>query len=340
MKRKSVYISLLLLFSGLLLFCDSSALAALEADEVLVIANSWADESVSLANYYLEKRGLPKENLLKVQIDKKEICSRRDYKKKILSPVKKYLERRELKNEPRAIRCLLLMYGMPLKVASTELSAIEKKQQRLLKEQQDALKKEHETPGKNDSEKKDLAVKLKKVKTALKSFHWNRELASLDSELALVLAGNYELHGWQLNPSYLGYRGRKIADMPDISLMVARLDGPTPELVKRIIDDSLTAEKTGLTGTAFFDARWPQPKQEKAKELKGYDFYDNSIHLAAEQIKKDGRLNVVIDDKNKLFQPGECPNTALYCGWYRLGQYLDAFDWQTGAIGYHIAPLL
>ncbi|MCK5914085.1 MAG: TIGR03790 family protein, partial [Desulfuromusa sp.] len=31
------------------------------------------------------------------------------------------------------------------------------------------------------------------------------------------------------------------------------------------------------------------------------------------------------------------PQSALYCGWYSLGKYVDAFDWQRGAVGYHIA---
>ena len=150
-------------------------------------------------------------------------------------------------------------------------------------------------------------------------------------------AGDYELRGWQANPAYLGYRGRKIVGMPDVSLMVARLDGPTPKIVRRIIDDSLAAEKRGLSGTAFFDARWPRPDQEKVKKLKGYGFYDNSLYVAADQVKKDGRLDVVVNDKSELFQPGDCPDAALYCGWYRLSHYQDAFDWQPGAIGYHIA---
>jgi len=38
-----------------------------------------------------------------------------------------------------------------------------------------------------------------------------------------------------------------------------------------------------------------------------------------------------------LFQPGDCPQAAFYCGWYSLGRYLDAFDWVRGAIGFHIA---
>ncbi|MCD6389386.1 MAG: TIGR03790 family protein, partial [Desulfobulbaceae bacterium] len=313
---------------------DSSfASAILEADEVLVIVNSRADDSVSLAKYYMKKRGIPKENLLEIRVKEKETCSREDYNKKIFAPVKKYLELRETKSEP-FIRCLLLMYGMPLKVASTELTKNEKKKQDVLKRQQRTLKKEQEALGGDDPEKKALAEKLKKVSQLLQR---NSELSSLDSELALVLASKYELRGWQPNPTYLGHRGRKIADMPDISLMVARLDGPTPEIVRRIIDDSLAAEERGLSGTACFDARWPRPDQKKVKQLKGYGFYDNSLYLAADQVKKDGRLEVVVNDKPELFQPGECPNTALYCGWYRLSHYLDAFDWQPGAIGYHIA---
>jgi uncharacterized protein (TIGR03790 family) len=41
----------------------------------------------------------------------------------------------------------------------------------------------------------------------------------------------------------------------------------------------------------------------------------------------------------KLFAPGACPQTAIYCGWYSLKKYIDAFDFVDGAIGYHIASL-
>ena len=330
-------IGLFCLFLGLLFFPVGPASASLEADEVLVIANSWAADSVSLAKFYMKKRGIPEENLLKVRLDENEICNRKDYNEKIFIPVKKYIECRELKSELRAIRCLLLIYGIPLKVASPKLTEAEKNQRDLLKKQRARLKKEQEFLDENDPEQKTLTQKLQGVREALKLFNGARALASVDSELALVLAGDYELSGWQANPSYLGYRGKKIAGMPDISLMVARLDGSTPEIVKRIIVDSLAAEKRGLSGTAFFDARWPRPDQDKAKKLKGYGFYDNSLYVAADQVKKDGRLDVVVNDKSELFQPGDCPDAALYCGWYRLSHYQDAFDWQPGAIGSHIA---
>jgi uncharacterized protein (TIGR03790 family) len=118
------------------------------------------------------------------------------------------------------------------------------------------------------------------------------------------------------------------------TLMVSRLDGPDTETVKRIIDDSFTAEKNGLKGIAYFDARWPV---EISKKHSAYTLYDRSIHRAADLIKADGRLPVVLEQTDRLFKPGEAPHVALYCGWYSLGQYVDAFTWQPGSIGYHIA---
>jgi uncharacterized protein (TIGR03790 family) len=117
-------------------------------------------------------------------------------------------------------------------------------------------------------------------------------------------------------------------------LFVARLDGPTAAIVKRIIDDSIAAEKTGLTGKAYFDARWKRPEKKK---LDGYGFYDASLHAAAELISKAKLMPVIVNDQEALFQSGECPDAALYCGWYRLAHYVDAFQWRKGSVGYHIA---
>ena len=50
-------------------------------------------------------------------------------------------------------------------------------------------------------------------------------------------------------------------------------------------------------------------------------------------------LKVKEEQTVKLFQAGQCPNTAIYCGWYSLEKYIDAFDFADGAIGYHIASL-
>ena len=43
------------------------------------------------------------------------------------------------------------------------------------------------------------------------------------------------------------------------------------------------------------------------------------------------------DRTRELFPVGACPRTAIYCGWYSVKKYVDAFDFVDGAIGYHIA---
>ncbi|WP_049770432.1 TIGR03790 family protein [Desulforapulum autotrophicum] len=68
-----------------------------------------------------------------------------------------------------------------------------------------------------------------------------------------------------------------------------------------------------------------------------FDSDDRSIHHAARGLRDKKQLKVVVDDNQTLFQPGDCPDAALYCGWYSHHQYIDAFKWVPGAVGYHIA---
>ncbi|MBE9571010.1 MAG: hypothetical protein IMF11_10305, partial [Proteobacteria bacterium] len=80
-----------------------------------------------------------------------------------------------------------------------------------------------------------------------------------------------------------------------------------------------------MHGTAYFDARWPAPGDKK---VSGYAFYDRAIHNAARLVEKSRSMPVVLDSQQKLFEPGQCPGAALYCGWYRLAHYVDAFTWK------------
>jgi len=158
-------------------------------------------------------------------------------------------------------------------------------------------------------------------------------VASVDSELSLLRIENPPVHDWMANPYFIQFQKQKIKYEKGQVLMVARLDGPDPATVKRVITDSLAAEKKGLTGIAYFDARWPKPEDDK--NLSGYALYDNAIHMAAKVTAKV--LPVVVNEEDALFKHGEAPNAALYCGWYSLAKYQDAFDWQQGAVAYHIA---
>lgn len=285
-----------------LLFLIPATGNALEPEEILVLVNRRAAGSLRLGKYYMQKRGIPKKNLVKLWVTDSESCDRREYERRVATPVRKFLEGRK----PHwGIRCLVTIYGMPLKVAPTVKKS---------RSTQKAIAGHTKRKGQNS-----------RVLTSG---------ASLDSELSLVRSGIYPLEGWVRNPYYVGFKDATLVFKKKDVLMVARLDGPTEEIVQRVIDDSLTSEKSGLSGRAYFDARWPDPGKGN---FSGYEYYDRSIHLAARQTEKDGRMQVSLENTKRLFKRGECPETALYCGWYSLSNYVDAFTWQTGAVGYHIA---
>jgi len=298
---------------------------ALSPNEVLVIANRNAAKSQGLATWYMEKRHIPKENLLLVFVTDKETCSRDAYLQKIVPPVRRALEKN------RKINAIVTMYGLPLKISSPGMTKGEQTRMDRLTSKKKNFNTLKEKNGLLTEKQKNalnqINKKIKQLKTS------TDKTASLDSELMLVKKNTYKINFWIPNPFFLPWRSQETAiDKSDV-IMVSRLDGADASIVKRIVNDSIEAETKGLSGTAYFDARWKNPGQKK---VSGYGLYDKSIHNAADSLKKEG-LKVVLDDKQNLFQPGDCPNAALYCGWYRIANYVDAFTWEKGAVGFHIA---
>ena len=140
---------------------------------------------------------------------------------------------------------------------------------------------------------------------------------------------------WRPNRYFVESRDMAIKDMPQKVLLVSRLDGPTDVIVRRVIDDSVEVEKVGLSGKAYFDARWPEKGGKDPSSY--YQVYDRLIHHAARVVEESKRVPVVLDERERLFQSGEAPDAALYCGWYSLAKYVDAFTWARGAVGFHAA---
>jgi uncharacterized protein (TIGR03790 family) len=148
--------------------------------------------------------------------------------------------------------------------------------------------------------------------------------ASVDSELSMLMFGDYQLYRYQ--PNELKQR---IFWFDVKTLMVSRLDGPSEKIAIELVDKAIAAERIGLKGSAYFDSG--------KGGSGGYELYDGYIHDAAALVKNRTDLKVVEETTASLFQPDQCPNTVLYCGWYSLKNYIDAFDFVVGAIGYHIA---
>lgn len=163
----------------------------------------------------------------------------------------------------------------------------------------------------------------------------NETHASFDSELAVVLESGDPLLRWLPNYLHFNYDDSPLRAITR-TLMVSRIDAPTVELAKKIIDTSMAVEQQGLKGKVYLDARGIATMDGPAPRRGSEEDYDRSILLAEKLLTENTQLDVVTNKVAGLFSPGECPDAALYCGWFSLAKYVDAFQWNPGAIGYHM----
>ncbi len=304
----------------------------LEPDEILIIANEDIGASVQLAQYYCAKRAVPSGNVLALSLGTSlnDTIARGDYERQLAGPIRKKLATGEFAGK---IRCLLTIYGVPIKVGGRgplkDQQDKLKHLQKLVKEAKDELKRlEQSNSAKSAEQKKEINHRLVELQSYIDSINGKETGACVDSELSMVLFGDYNLYRWQQNE--IRYK------MPywDCKwLMVCRLDGPCFKIAQGLVDKSLTAERVGLKGIAYID--WGYSARGKNEPL--FAKYDRSLKGLAEMIRTRTQIPVIEERTSALFAPGQCPSTALYCGWYSLRKYIDAFDFVDGAIGYHIA---
>src|SRR5262245_19681988 len=79
--------------------------------DVWVVANKNEPDSLAVAKHYCEKRGVPRENVLALDLPKGEDLSRTDYDRKLAGPL-----RDALKAKRDKVKVLLTVYGVPLRV--------------------------------------------------------------------------------------------------------------------------------------------------------------------------------------------------------------------------------
>jgi uncharacterized protein (TIGR03790 family) len=306
---------------------------ALEPDEILVIANRQIAVSERIVNYYCEKRKIPKKNIIYLALgyNPREGISRDDYERSLALPIRRELQRRF----PGEIRCLVTTYGIPIKVGPRGLllgmGGKLNELKLLVSEEKQRLERLEQDPALDSNQmsiqKKQINQKITQMQLEIDRISGKETNASVDSELSMVLFRPYELYRWQPNMLRgdvlgLGFR----------TLMVSRLDGPNYKIIKGLIDKALTAEKTGLKGIAYIDSRGIVKKDL-------YGHFDQSLRDLAEFIRSSTKMSIKEEQTGRLFAPGSCPQTAVYCGWYSLGKYVDAFDFVDGAVGFHIASV-
>jgi len=227
----------------------------LPPDQILVIANSDSQESVQIAEYYCARRNVPTSNVLALPLEASlnDTISRARYEKNLAEPIRKRLSSTEPAGK---IKCLLTTYGVPIRVGGrgplrnyeSELNELKELTQ-LGKARIEQL--EQAPMADSTNEKEEITHKLALLEAQIDWIEGKETGACVDSELSMVLAGDYELYRWQPNRLKNGMRS---ADCK--TLMVCRIDGPSFEIARNLVDKAIIGEKMGLIrGKAYIDSR-------------------------------------------------------------------------------------
>ena len=287
--------------------------AALGPAEVVVVANQRLTNSVALARHYLAARGIPEINLVLVALPEQETLARGVYETALRDPLLATLRSRGLIEQVQraaadvrphetawqtvksSVRAVVCMRGVPLRIASTQHPWLVKAARRL------------DSPFYGDG-------------------------AAVDSELALLLADSYPLAGRVANPAYRHLRLAELGESAHKLLIATRLDAADDATVRRMMDDAVAVERTGLEGRAYFDLR--------AAREDGYALGDFWMEESAERVAREG-VECVVDRHDGIFGPAypmEAP--VYYLGWYTeevVGPFLRPdFRFAPGAIAYHL----
>ena len=288
----------------------------LTPDQLAVVANTNSPESLSIAARYRQLRHVPQDNLCLLPLPLAETIDRETFETALEKPLRRWIG-----DHPRStqIRCLLLVYGVPLRIQSDYGRSWAHLRVAELDRRIDALSDEEP-----DSER--LAPLLKERRDLLRTAR--SDVASVDSELTLVRTP-HTLQGRLPNPLFgAEVRPPEEVRLPVGGLMTARLDGPTPELAIGLARKAIAAEEKVPAGQVYIDARGLTHGQ--------YAPFDDALRRAY-QFFRDGPYPAHLENTRALYGPGDCPNALLYYGWYSLGKYRDAFDWAPGAIAVHLA---
>lgn len=303
--------ALLLLF---LLWAGSPAVAE-SGSAVVVVYNSRLPESKQVADYYARKRSVPSGQVLGLKLPITETMSREEFRDLLQTPLNNFLLKKKLfvlKSEDvpatsnkvafvrwrvaeAKVRYVALCYGVPLQI--------------------------NEAAGIVEPEAEKLVKELR------------RNEACVESELSLLplLANSPMLTGPWPNPLY-GNTNSAMLNPTNGLLMVTRLDGPTAQIAKSLVDKALLAERQGLWGRAYFDVR--------SITNGPYKLGDDWIRAAADASRRFG-FETIVDEKPETI-PATFPmsHIALYAGWYAgkvTGPFaLPEVEFMPGAIAYHL----
>jgi len=285
-------------------------------DEVVVIYNKKMPASKTVAEYYAKMRNVPAKQIYGFALTTNETMSREEFRDALQLPLAKKLESDGLwkfakttfpaaNGQPERvvrhvvaskIRYAVLCYGVPLRIS-------------------------HDV-GLNET-----------IPTNITGFFRNNG-AAVDSELTLLpdMEMNLPLTGPLPNPFY-GTTNAAMLNPTNGILLVSRLDGPSPDIACGEVDKALQAERDGLLGRAYFDARGLNQTDPYAR--------GDQLILATAQLAKILGYETIADDQPATFALDfPMSHIALYAGWYDenvSGPFtLPKVEFMPGAFAYHL----
>jgi uncharacterized protein (TIGR03790 family) len=284
--------------------------------EVVVVYNSAVPESKALAEYYAHARQVPPEQLFGFPLATGLDISRDEFRAKLHLPLAVALAAKGLwqwgdvvvpydhgvpKHNNRVvvsskIRYLVLCYGVPVRIDE------------------------------------DATIHERLPDNFPPQFHANT--AAVDSELAWLplLHLPVLLTGPLPNWIYANTNQARLNPTNGV-LLVARLDGPTPKIARGLVDKAMAAERDGLWGRAYCDARGLVPADPY--------YHGDQLMLGAAEICQQLGYDTSLDTNSATF-PAEYPlsHVAIYCGWYDgnvSGPFtLPEVEFMPGAFAYHL----
>lgn len=289
--------------------------AAPSGEEVVVVYNKKVPASEDVARHYADVRKVPANQVLGFNLSPEEEISRTDFDTTLAKPLARELEQRKLwrmdkqkwpitnSNDLRdvrvpvesKIRYVVLCYGVPLKIAHDP---------NLHEPGLDAAKPELRFNG-----------------------------AAVDSELAaLPLPPEVKnCFGLLRNVNYTSTNTAMFSPTNGL-LMVTRLDGPTPEIARSLVDKAMSAETNGFWGRAYCDIR--------STTDTNYLIGDEWIGGAADICRALG-YECFLDTNATTFPAGQpMSQIVFYAGWYDAapsGPFLaPKMEFMPGAFAYHL----
>ena len=291
--------AVVLLALALLIATPREALAQSDLNlRTLVVYADGDSQSKKVAEYYLGKRGIPRQNLCKIKTwsfsnDGSTSLSWPDFRSMVAQPIRKCL----LAAGPDNILYIVFSYRTPYRLSPVPKGAGV------------AL----------DQYVADIWGDYGDLHPIVNPYY-----APIESRLDLYPRFQ-SLADYRSSPE-----GKRVYS-------VWRLDAATPELARGLIDKAMLAEQAGASGQACIDRRFGKnidSLPDTGYESGDWDLARAAEFLrkAGIQVTEDTESA----EFGTPPAPARCDHAIFYAGWYSLNHYNDAFSWNAGAIGIHL----